>query len=46
MPTPYSEYRKRGSKYLVNLSSSRYSEYVVKNRKYDLVVSKRDYKLS
>ena len=46
IPTPYSEYRKRGSKYLVNLSSRRCADYVAKNRKCDLVISERDYKSS
>ena len=39
----YSKYRKGNSRYLVDLLSSRYLFYITKGRKYNLVVSTKDY---
>jgi hypothetical protein len=46
IPTPYSRYRSRNEPCLVDLSSSYYATYVKSKRKYDLVVTESDYRLS
>ena len=43
MPSLCLSYQRSGRRYLVDLGSSNYAEYLSRNTKYDLVVTARDY---
>ena len=44
MIAPYLPYKKASKRYIINLSSSRYYEYIRLGRKYNIIVSEEDYK--